>query len=91
CPHGPGEIIRDGVDGLLAPVGDESAIAGALLRLMNDDALRQRMSRAALAASSRFDPAQVGARYEDLLTALVNRRGGAVHRARGALLGGAYA
>jgi glycosyltransferase involved in cell wall biosynthesis len=91
CPHGPGEIIRDGVDGLLAPTGDVPAISDALLRLMNDDALRQRMGRAALASSARFDPARVGARYEELLTALTVRHGGAVHRARAALLGGAYA
>jgi glycosyltransferase involved in cell wall biosynthesis len=91
CPHGPGEIIRDGVDGILAPVGDVPAISGALSRLMDDDALRQRMGRAALASSARFDPSRVGARYEDLLTALVNRRGGAAHRACGVLLSGAYA
>ncbi|WP_314173073.1 glycosyltransferase family 4 protein [Streptomyces winkii] len=91
CPHGPGEIIRDGVDGLLAPMGDVPAVSGALLRLMNDDALRRRMGRAALASSARFDPSRVGARYEDLLTALVNRRGSAVHRTRGSLLAGAYA
>lgn len=91
CPHGPGEIIRDGVDGLLAPVGDERAISAALLRLVNDEGLRQRMGRAALASSARFDPSRVGARYEELLSALVKRRCGGVHRARGALLGGAYA
>ncbi len=91
CPHGPGEIIRDGSDGLLVPTGDVPAVTGALLRLMNDDALRQRMGRAALAASARFDPAHVAARYEDLLTQLVNRRGATVHRARAALLSGAYA
>jgi glycosyltransferase involved in cell wall biosynthesis len=91
CPHGPGEIIRHGVDGLLAPTGDVKAISAALLRLMNDDVLRQQMRRAALLSSARFDPAHVGARYEELMTDLVNRRGGALHRARGALLGGAYA
>ncbi|WP_369208284.1 glycosyltransferase family 4 protein [Streptomyces sp. PU-14G] len=91
CPHGPGEIIRDGVDGLLAPTGDVNAIAGGLLRLINDEGLRARMGKAALAASARFDPAQVAARYEELMTSLVNRRAGTLHRARGTLLGGAYA
>ncbi|MBQ0863055.1 MULTISPECIES: glycosyltransferase family 4 protein [Streptomyces] len=91
CPHGPGEIIRDGEDGLLVPTGDVNAISGALLRLINDEGLRTRMGQAALSASARFDPARVAARYEDLLTSLVNRRAGTLHRARGTLLGGAYA
>jgi len=91
CPHGPGEIIRNGEDGLLVPTGDVSAISDALLRLINDEQLRVRMGRAALTASARFDPSRVAARYEDLLTSLVNRPAGALHRARGTLLGGAYA
>ncbi|GAA2066168.1 hypothetical protein GCM10009801_12270 [Streptomyces albiaxialis] len=91
CPHGPGEIIRDGEDGLLAPTGDVRAISGALLRLIDDEKLRARMSRAALASSARFDPAHVAARYEDLLTSLTNRRAGSLRRARGALLSGTYA
>ncbi|UNZ20239.1 glycosyltransferase family 4 protein [Streptomyces sp. 891-h] len=91
CPHGPREIIRDGEDGLLVPTGDVSAMSGALLRLINDEQLRVRMGRAALAASARFDPAQVAARYEDLLTSLVKRPAGTLHRARGTVLGGAYA
>ncbi|NLU73931.1 glycosyltransferase family 4 protein [Streptomyces sp. HNM0575] len=91
CPHGPKEIIRDGEDGLLVPTGDVGAISGALLRLIDDDALRLRMGSAALTASARFDPADVAARYEDLMTSLTKRRGGTLHRARGTLLGGAYA
>lgn len=91
CPHGPKEIIRDGEDGLLVPTGDVRAISGALLRLIDDEGLRARMGKAALTASARFDPAEVAARYEELLTSLVNHRPGAVHRARGNLLGGAYA
>ncbi|GEB47981.1 MULTISPECIES: glycosyltransferase family 4 protein [Streptomyces] len=91
CPHGPKEIIRDGEDGLLVPTGDVRAISGALLRLIDDEGLRTRMGKAALTASARFDPAEVAARYEELLTSLVNHRPGAVHRARGNLLGGAYA
>ncbi|WP_433855673.1 glycosyltransferase family 4 protein [Streptomyces kronopolitis] len=96
CPHGPGEIIADGVDGKLVPVGDPQALAGSLLTLINDDDARIRMGGAALAASARFDPATVAGRYEDLFGELLARRRGSrlqcgLHRARGALLSGAYA
>lgn len=96
CPHGPGEIIDDGVDGRLVPVGDPEALAGSLLTLINDDAARKRMGGAALVSSARFDPAAVAGRYEELFGELLargrgNRLRGSLHRARGALLGGAYA
>ncbi len=96
CPHGPGEIIRDGVDGRLVPVNDPEALAGSLLELINDDAARKRMGGAALTASARFDPATVAERYESLFgDLLTQRRGsrvrGTLHRTRGALLSGAYA
>ncbi|GAB2830520.1 hypothetical protein GCM10027091_71280 [Streptomyces daliensis] len=90
CPHGPGEIIRPGVDGSLVPMGDADAVAAALLGLINDDELRQRMGQAALSDAARFDPARIGARYESLLTDLLARGSRGLHRARGALLGGAY-
>ncbi|TJZ43449.1 glycosyltransferase family 4 protein [Streptomyces piniterrae] len=96
CPHGPGEIVDDGTDGRLVPVGDQDALAGALLTLINDDDARKRMGRAALAASARFDPAMIAGRYEALFSELITRRRGSglrgtLHRTRGALLSGAYA
>ncbi|MFC8917185.1 glycosyltransferase family 4 protein [Streptomyces sp. NPDC057116] len=100
CPHGPGEIIEDGVDGRLVPVGDVDAIADALLALIQDDELRRRTGQAALAASQRFDPARIAERHEALFTELVaqganGRSRGRVrdtlHRTRGAVLDGAYA
>jgi len=37
------EIVRDGVDGLLAPRGDAHAISAALLRVLGDDDLARRL------------------------------------------------
>ncbi|WP_428814706.1 glycosyltransferase family 4 protein [Streptomyces albus subsp. chlorinus] len=91
CPHGPAEIIRSGVDGHLVPMGDEGAVAGALLDLINDDALRRRMGRAALADSERFDPARIGARYESMMRELASKGSRGLHRTRASLLSGAYA
>jgi glycosyltransferase involved in cell wall biosynthesis len=43
---GVGEIITDGLDGLLVPPGDPAALAGALRRLMDEGGLRERLGRA---------------------------------------------
>ncbi|MEU2429667.1 glycosyltransferase family 4 protein [Streptomyces sp. NPDC007861] len=101
CPHGPGEIIEDGVDGRLVPVGDEDAVADALLALINDDELRRRTGEAARRAAERFDPVRIAERHEALFTELVAAHGAgrrsrslwrdAVHRSRSAALDGAYA
>ncbi|MFJ1803042.1 glycosyltransferase family 4 protein [Streptomyces sp. NPDC088180] len=100
CPHGPAEIVEDGVDGRLVPVGDPDAIAAALLQLIEDDGLRHRMGGAALSASARFDPARIAERHESLFTELVARGAQghghgalrtALHRTRGSVLDGAYA
>ncbi|NEW76875.1 glycosyltransferase family 4 protein [Streptomyces rhizosphaericus] len=93
CPHGPAEIIDNGVDGRLVPTGDTDAIAAALLDLINNDELRQQMGQAALKDSARFDPSRVAGRYETLFSELIGRSGlrGSLHRARGSLLGGAFA
>jgi glycosyltransferase involved in cell wall biosynthesis len=73
CPHGPREIIRDGVDGRLVPMGDADSVARALLDLINDDDLRGRMGRAALTNSARFDPAAIAERHAALYAELVAR------------------
>lgn len=100
CPNGPREIIEDGVDGRLVPVGDVDATADALLELIGDDELRQRAGRAALASSARFDPAPIAQRHEALFAQLLARGEGgrsrgalreAVHRVRSAVYDGAYA
>ncbi|MFC7844265.1 glycosyltransferase family 4 protein [Streptomyces sp. NPDC057382] len=67
CPYGPGEIITDGADGRLVPVGDRDALAAALLELVGDDELRRRMGRTALENSRRFAPGPVVAQAERLL------------------------
>ncbi|WP_435241397.1 glycosyltransferase family 4 protein [Streptomyces cucumeris] len=91
CPHGPAEIIDNGVDGRLVPSGDADAVAGALLDLINNDELRQQMGQAALKDAARFDPSRVAGRYDSLFADLVARSGlrGTLHRARGSLLSGA--
>lgn len=74
CPLGPAEIIHDGVDGRLVPMGDPQALATALLDLITDEPVRRRMGDAALAAGRRFDPAHVARTYEDLLAGLAATR-----------------
>ena len=100
CPYGPAEIIEDGTDGRLVPIGDKDALTTALLALMEDDELRRRMGRAAIAASRRFDPAPIAERHLSLFAELAAQgaRGRSqsalrtvLHRSRGSVLDGAYA
>ncbi|MFC5804398.1 glycosyltransferase family 4 protein [Streptomyces formicae] len=70
CDYGPREIVADGVDGLLVPVGDADAVAHALLRLIDDGELRRRMGAAARVNARRFDPGPVAKQYEELFAEL---------------------
>ncbi|KUM76213.1 glycosyltransferase family 4 protein [Streptomyces curacoi] len=77
CPYGPGEIIEDGVDGRLVPVGDRDALGAALLDLVRDDERRRRMGRTAMENARRFAPVPVVERAERLIDeALTLRRAG---------------
>lgn len=74
CPHGPGEIITNGREGLLAPMGKEAysvrALADAMLHLIENPGLRQRMGQAALARSRRYAPERIAVEYEELIEKL---------------------
>ncbi|KUO19524.1 glycosyltransferase family 4 protein [Streptomyces dysideae] len=74
CPYGPGEIIEDGVDGRLVPVGDRDALGAALLGLVRDDERRHRAGRAALRNARRFAPGPVVEQAERLFAEAVTAR-----------------
>ncbi|WP_461030345.1 glycosyltransferase family 4 protein, partial [Streptomyces sparsus] len=79
CPYGPGEIITNGRDGLLSPLGDKEgttvrAYADALLHLIESPELRHRMSQAALRRAERYAPRRIAEEYEQLITRLDERR-----------------
>ncbi|MFJ2002604.1 glycosyltransferase family 4 protein [Streptomyces chartreusis] len=75
CPYGPGEIIEDGTDGRLVPVGDREAMSAALLELVRDDERRRRMGRRALENARRFGPVPVVEQAERLIDEAMAARG----------------
>ncbi|MGW4870581.1 glycosyltransferase family 4 protein [Streptomyces chartreusis] len=75
CPYGPGEIIEDGTDGRLVPVGDREAMSAALLELVSDDERRRRMGRRALENARRFGPVPVVEQAERLIDEAMAARG----------------
>lgn len=66
CPAGPSEIIDDGVDGILVPVGDEKKLADAILALLKNNEMRQRLSAAGLRKVSNFSIEKILPDYEKL-------------------------
>jgi len=60
------EVVRDGEDGFLRPVGDVGAMAQAVLRILDDGALQRRLAASARAgAVARFARAPLVTRYEE--------------------------
>ena len=67
CPTGPREIIRPDVDGILIPPEDPAALAAALARLMDDDALRHRLGGRAAEVVDRFSVDRIMAMWEAIV------------------------
>lgn len=74
CPSGPGEIIRNEVDGVLVEREDVDALAAVMDRLMSDEAERKRLGSHAVEVIERFDLEKVMGIWENLLDQTVKRR-----------------
>jgi glycosyltransferase involved in cell wall biosynthesis len=69
------EVIEHEVQALLVPPGDAGALAGAIRRLADDPALRDRLGRAARARVADFTWDRRAERLEALLARVVDGRG----------------
>lgn len=66
CPGGPGEIIRDGIDGLLVKPEDVNAMANAMKRLIENKEERQRFGSHATEVCDRFSMDKIMRMWEVL-------------------------
>ena len=67
CTFGPGEIIRDGVDGILVAPGDVDAMASGIVALMTDRERAAALGEAASEVRTRFGFAEILARWSRLV------------------------
>ncbi|WP_178361916.1 glycosyltransferase family 4 protein [Mycolicibacterium hippocampi] len=58
------DIVTDEIDGLHVPPGDAAALAGAIRRLLGDEALRSRLAAAGPAKAASFTLSQVAPRVD---------------------------
>ena len=73
CPTGPAELIEDGRNGLLVPLGDIDALAAALGRMIRDAELRHRCGAAALETGRDFKMDAIGPMWDELFSGLPAR------------------
>lgn len=71
---GPAEVVTDGVDGLLYPMGDAAALGERLRALAVDPGLRRRLGEAGRRRAGDFSPARVAAQIDEVYRALAPRR-----------------
>lgn len=72
CPNGPEEVIRDGIDGYVVPLGNSSAMVECLVKLLNDSSLQARFSQAAAEdAHLRFTQPVIMSQWKKLLQEII--------------------
>jgi glycosyltransferase involved in cell wall biosynthesis len=72
CDTGPRDIIRHGIDGLLVPPNDSTALIDALDRAMGDADLRKQLAARAHDARERFSIEKIGKMWEELFRELAD-------------------
>jgi glycosyltransferase involved in cell wall biosynthesis len=74
CPSGPEEIIMDGVNGLLIPPADTEALADAIIRLLSNPEMAQKLALAAKRRAEDFSVEKIVPQYERLFDSILRRR-----------------
>lgn len=72
CPCGPKDIITDGKDGFLVPVGDEQMMADRVCKLIDDEELRRKMGAAAKEKAKQYHIDEIAKRWMSLFEEVLN-------------------
>ena len=75
CDFGPAELIRDGENGLLVPVDDVLAIAAAMGRIADDQALAEKLSQGALEIRRSHARDAICGQYRDYILGVTKNKG----------------
>ncbi len=70
---GCGEVVEDGVFGLVAPMDDTARMAERVMELMDDRPKLQQLSEAAKLHAQKFDWDEIATQYETVYKELVNQ------------------
>ena len=73
CPSAPAEIIQDEINGLLVPADNVTALSDAMLRLMDDENLRQRLGTQALKVKTTFSQDYIMAQWDALIESILHK------------------
>jgi len=79
CPSGPKEIIKHDHSGILVPNGDKVALMQAILRLLQNPALRQQLAEAGRIRAADFSHATIANQWEPLLHDIVENNSSHAH------------
>jgi len=73
CPSGPGDILTDGVDGLLVAPQDTAGMARAIKALIDTPAQREALGQQARMTAEKYRIEEIAERWHQLFTTLVAR------------------
>lgn len=68
--YGPSDIVIQGKTGFLVPFGDTSALAQAMVRILQDEILHRQLSENARVSGQRFSTEQLALRWREILVSL---------------------
>ena len=68
CVAGPSDIIDDGINGILIPVGNDTLYKEKLQLLMEDQGLRERFSIAAKEKMNQFEASYISNKFYNFIT-----------------------
>ena len=71
CPYGPSDIIQQHHDGILVPNHDTTALANAMVSLMNDAQWRTKMGETARANVKRYLIEEIAVQWDNLFKSLI--------------------